>query len=132
MNSKREFEILNGGAEIEVTLNDGRTEKVKVLDIPVRRRAEIGEAIGRGETEEVQLYTGRKLDWIDSLTPESFDKIIEEGHRLNLTKGTAWLKARARINIAADPTGRLAEVVEKANQQMTAALASASPPPSST
>ncbi len=139
MDPKRELEILNGGCEIEIEreVKEGGKlvrllDKVFIRDIPARERAAIGQALATGEAAEAQLYTGKDQAWLDTLTHESFDRIIEEGQRLNLTKGSGWLKARARVALATDTTGRLREVAERANAEIEARIASASAPSSST
>lgn len=94
---QRDFETLNDGAHATVMFsNSDDIEGVKVRKLPIRRMSELGMVWGR-EEQEIALYVERhegKVDsaWLESLTDESWNTLIEEGRRVNFTRFAAYLK----------------------------------------
>lgn len=82
------LEILDGGTSIEVRLriqpgsNEADHENVKVLKVSMRDLPKLAAAWGK-EPREIAVYTGRPDAWIDRLTEESWEQILQEGRRLN-------------------------------------------------
>lgn len=90
-----EIEILMGGREITVAHADGRTETIKVRKVPIRHLDRLGRAWGK-EAEEVAVYADRKPEWVDTLTDESFEQIIEIGRELNEVPFAKWFKRQEK------------------------------------
>jgi len=98
MNEVEKFEAMVGGVELTVKKIDGTEEKIKVRQVPIRRMAQYAVAI-QDEGSLAKLFTEKDDQWIDSLTPESFEQIVEEGERLNSFFFARWI---ARQNARAE------------------------------
>lgn len=91
--------IVVGGVEVEVKYLDDRTERVKVRQLAVKSMDRYLEVFGN-EAEAIALFCERDQAWVESLTPESFDAIIEKIEELNLPLFRNWyrrLMARSEI-----------------------------------
>ena len=86
-------ETLFGGAELEVNLMAGGTEKVFVRQIPVRLMPEMLANL-EDENRLVELFCDRPEGWSDSLAVESFEKVVLEGERLNADFFSRWVQRR--------------------------------------
>ncbi|MCL4181228.1 MAG: hypothetical protein KJ072_26225 [Verrucomicrobia bacterium] len=86
-------ETLFGGAELEVNLVAGGTEKVFVRQIPVRLMPQML-AYLENENQLVELFCDRPEGWSDSLAVESFEKVVLEGERLNSDFFSRWVQRR--------------------------------------
>jgi hypothetical protein len=86
-------ETLFGGAEIEVHLVAGGTEKVFVRQIPVRLMPQMLANL-EDENRLVELFCDKPDGWSDSITPESFEKVVFEGERLNADFFSRWVHRR--------------------------------------
>jgi hypothetical protein len=86
-------ETLFGGAELEVDLVAGGTEKVFVRQIPIRLMPQMM-AYLENENRLVELFCDRPKGWSDSITVESFEKVVQEGERLNTDFFVRWFQRR--------------------------------------
>ncbi len=86
-------ETLFGGAELEVNLVAGGTEKVFVRQIPVRLMSQMLANL-EDENRLVELFCDKPDGWSDSLAVESFEKVVLEGERLNSDFFSRWVHRR--------------------------------------
>lgn len=86
-------ETLFGGLELDATLISGQTEKVFVRQIPIRQMPQMLTAL-EDENRLVELFCDKPEGWSDSLTVESFEKIVTEGERLNADFFSRWVQRR--------------------------------------
>ena len=86
-------ETLFGGIELEVSLVAGGTEKVFVRQIPVRLMPQMLANL-EDENRLVELFCDKPDGWSDSITPESFEKVVLEGERLNSDFFSRWVHRR--------------------------------------
>lgn len=70
------------GKDVEVSHLDGTKENVKVHFLKVSELGEYAKAFEDAATC-VKLFTRKAIDWVDNLTHESADKILEIGHEMN-------------------------------------------------
>jgi hypothetical protein len=89
------FETLIGGKELSVTMRDGKTETVKVLQLPI---ADYPKLLGSLENEEAQieLYCAKPAGWSKELMPASHDAVMEEAERINGDFFSRWAQRRMR------------------------------------
>ena len=117
--------IFNGGAEIEVTFNDGRREIVKIRQLPLRLMAEYGRAHGE-EDKLIALFADRDAGWVESLTQESQEAVIEIGEQLNADPFFRWTRRRLEAARRLEPLNAL--VSASAKSASPSAPAAAIPP----
>ena len=86
-------ETLFGGLEIEVALAAGGTEKVFIRQIPIRQMPRMLAAL-EDENRLVELFCDKPEGWSDTLTVESFEKLVTEGERLNADFFSRWVQRR--------------------------------------
>jgi hypothetical protein len=86
-------ETLYGGVELEVNLVAGGTEKVFVRQIPIRLMPQMMANL-ENENQLVELFCDRPKGWSDSITPESFEKVVQEGERMNTDFFVRWFQRR--------------------------------------
>lgn len=93
------MEILTGGTTMVVKFEDGRPEEtVTVRIIRLRQLQEYGQLIYTGdEAGQVGLFVAKDAKWVDALTNDSAEKIVEEGQRLNADFFTRSAARKARI-----------------------------------
>ena len=88
-----EFEIINGGVELEVELHDNTKAVVKVRQLPLRRLGDYHRARA-DEGALLELLTDKPADWGDSLKAPWDEKIVELGYELNEKRYFNWAKRR--------------------------------------
>lgn len=86
-------ETLFGGLEMEADLAAGGAEKVFIRQIPIRQMPRMLAAL-EDENRLVELFCDKPEGWSDTLTVESFEKIINEGERLNADFFSRWVQRR--------------------------------------
>ena len=86
-------ETLFGGLETDVKLHEGGTLTVFIRQIPIRLMPQMLAAL-EDENRLVELFCDKPEGWSDGLTPESFEKIITEGERLNADFFSRWVQRR--------------------------------------
>ncbi len=86
-------ETLFGGLELDATLISGQTERVFVRQIPIRQMPQMLAAL-EDENRLVELFCDKPEGWSDSVTVESFEKIVTEGERLNADFFSRWVQRR--------------------------------------
>lgn len=109
-----------GGQEIVINRIDGVSEKVFVRQLPFRLFPALMSAMD-DEPAMVELFTDRAKGWSDTLSPESFEAVVETGEKVNADFFGRW-KAR-KLN-------RMQSLVE-ASPVFAAALLGQRPEPES-
>ncbi len=115
MSKENEITTIYDGQDIEVTLQNGTRETVKVRKVPLRQLQLLGSAWGR-EGDEIRIYTQKTDAWVDTLSEESFEEIINIGRNLNEGPFAKWVKRNSRA---------LSVLGEDVNQKMMTAAATA-------
>ena len=98
--------IINGGVEVTVTHLDDTEETIKVRQVPLRHMSEYGNAQG-DEGKIIEIVTNKPAEWVDSLTQESQELLIETGEQLNLDPFYRWTKRRLTANNRLEPLNNL-------------------------
>ena len=80
--SKDTLTILAGGRTLPVIFSDGRTEAIKVRQLPIRLLASM-DARQDDEPALVELYCDKDKGWADSLTHASYHAIVTVGDEIN-------------------------------------------------
>ena len=106
------METLLGRGELNVTKEDGTTEKVDVRQLSIAQFPKLL-AAQDDEVAMACLYTGKDQDWFMSLTMESQEAVIVEGDRINADFFVRWFQRRL-----AKQERLLPGVTEKAIAQM--------------
>lgn len=91
------IETLLGGNEIEVQYVDGRTERVRVRQLPVADYRQ-AQACFDDELSLVALVCGQVRHWAGQLTPESYEAVAVETRRVNALF-FAWLGRQVRAQL---------------------------------
>ncbi len=101
---------LLGAAEYTAIKRDGPSEPIKIKQLPVRSLPAYRMALNN-EVELVKLVTGKDDAFIDSLSNESFERIVEIGEELNRDFFGRWL-ARQKKREDVLPKSSPAETLE--------------------
>jgi len=92
-NTVSKTETLFGGTELVVSLKDGTSEIVKVIQLPVSKFIDFAKVID-DECEMVSLVCNKKKEWCDSLQIEAFELLVAECERINMDFFGRWLQRR--------------------------------------
>jgi hypothetical protein len=114
-----EVQKIAGGVEIEVTYQDGHTERVKIHQLSPIKDFQRYLEVQNNEIEEVELYCRRQSGWAESLTPESFDAIADKGQELNLPLFRNWYRRLKARSEAMNP-GFFTRAIKSASEQTPA------------
>jgi hypothetical protein len=90
------WETLLGGVDYEARKLDGSTEAVRIRQLPVRLMDQYLNVLN-DEPKVVELLCGRPAGWSDCLSNESFEKIVEEGTRVNADFFERFLARKANM-----------------------------------
>lgn len=94
--TEKEFEKLYGEAEVTVTTREGKTEKVKVRTVKYRELFKYLE-LEDDEAALAEFVTGKEDKWVDNLTDESINAIVDKGRELNHPRMVIWLRRRNKM-----------------------------------
>ncbi len=61
-------------------------ETVTVRKVALRQMGRYAACVSQDEAAEIALYTGKPLEWAESLSDESIDALLEAGRDLNLKR----------------------------------------------
>ena len=86
-------ETLRGNVTITVELNDGTWQPVIVRQLPIREM-ERWLSIIDDEPAVAELFASQPEGWSELLPPESIERIVVEGERLNRDFFGRWLDRR--------------------------------------
>jgi hypothetical protein len=122
-------EMLQGGIDFQVAVN-GVVEKVKIRALPMRLLPAYLEIYNRDEPACIELFCDKPPGWSDNLTRECFEKILEEGERLNLDFLTRYATRTVtrRKQVSPPDDALIAKIIESLKPMF---LASGAPSPSS-
>ncbi|MEX0331487.1 MAG: hypothetical protein AB3N64_08710 [Puniceicoccaceae bacterium] len=87
--------IAKGGQELEVQLETGHCETVKVRLLPLGKMPDFF----RGLDDDIfliQLVTGKTKTFAESLNFESGMEIVEKAHEVNFPNALRWSERRAK------------------------------------
>ncbi len=89
------LETLLDGREVEVVhvAKPGESplrELVRVRKVPLRQMQRLAEVWCQPE-KEVPFYVGRDAAWLETITDESFERVMDTGRELNLPFFEKWL-----------------------------------------
>jgi hypothetical protein len=86
-----------GSVEVTVQFQDGRSETVKVQQVPFNKMLDYLRAQD-DECQLIELVTGKPKEWPLSLTSEDFNRIVELGEKVNADFfGQWWNRRLARL-----------------------------------
>lgn len=92
-----ELEMLIDGTMMTVSFRTSepgqiaQTERVKVRKIPICDMDELGRGFGKAK-QEVSIYCGKAVEWVERLDDDSFAAAMSEGRRLNFTSFKKWFQ----------------------------------------
>lgn len=78
-----------GHATVNVTYINGQSEPIEVRQLPLRRMKQLALAID-DPAAVIMLTCGRKEEWVDALTPDSFELLASEADRVNRDFFVRW------------------------------------------
>lgn len=86
--------ILANASPVPVAYRDGRSETLVLGELSIRQLYTFIKHLGGSETPAlVALCAGKPLEWIDTLTDQSFDALVAESIRLNFQRATDRVKS---------------------------------------
>lgn len=85
---------LQGGREMSVTYRDGKTETVKVLQLPIEKYPELLKLWMGDEQAQLDLYCDKTPGWSKALTIESHHALVECAQEINRSFFEPWVQRR--------------------------------------
>lgn len=76
-----------------VTLQTGETETLELRPLPLRKM-ELWLGALTDEAKMIDLATGKPSDWVDSLSPESANDLVQKVEEINRDFFYSWLRRR--------------------------------------
>lgn len=87
-----------GHGQVTVKTITGQQETVLVKQLPLRQMRELALAI-EDPGRVIQLCVGKPVEWIDRLTPDSFEALATEADRVNADFLARWARLqRSRVD----------------------------------
>ncbi len=86
--------IARGGQEIEVQLETGHRESVKVRLLPLGKMPDFFKGLDN-DIFMIQLVTGKSKTFAESLTFDSGMEVVEKAHEVNFPNALRWSERRA-------------------------------------
>lgn len=80
-----------------VSFRDGTEQNIDVRKVPIRKLKDLVNAMAESEGDEIKLYIDRPDDFIDLLTDESFEEVLELGRELNLNAVKKFVARQQRL-----------------------------------
>lgn len=113
----KKMEALFGGKVISVTFRDGRTEEVRVRELPIRRFPDFFTSL-QDEGQLLALVTGQDEETIDKLSDESHEALVEAAMDVNFTRAERWLERQAKLGerLQNNPAVKTAAALQKTLQ----------------
>lgn len=90
--AKGELETILDGSFLDLRfIQDGveKTERIKCRKISIQKMDVLGKVWGRMQLE-VACYIDRPVEFVESLTDQSFEAAMSEGRRLNFPSFKTW------------------------------------------
>jgi len=130
MNEPTELQIILGGVHVEAKMRDGKTEEVKVRQLPTRLLLGKWTTLQGDEAGLVELYCDKPENWDDELLPESHDEIVQIGDTLNRPRFAAWTDSRqAAVSSFKTAEAKLKSLLPSDTSSTPAASSSGEPTP---
>ncbi len=104
---------LNSGKTVQVTKIDGSVEDVSVRLISITSYTQMASLMG-DEAALVCAVCDRAGEWLDSITPASYEKLVEAFQATNGEYFSRWVERRIKMTQLMAPG-----LLEKAVQQST-------------
>lgn len=117
-------ETLQDGTKIQVTFDtpdiETPPEWVKVRKCPRGDFVEFaGALLGHDEIAEAAFYIEKTPAYVNSLSDESFEAVMQEGRRLNFTRFRSWFERKQQLLQVSKVTSReIQAVAEKLAERM--------------
>ena len=124
------LQVILGGVEIPVQHLDGKEELIKVRQIPLRLMPRYGVSQG-DEAALIELFTNKDASWVDGLTQESQERIVELGDRLNIDPFFRWSQRRLDNQKRLGPLAPLLEQASRSQKSAPPSAPAAGTPPGS-
>lgn len=118
-----------GGVEMPVVHHDGKHETVKVRQLPVEFYPKFQQAlVTNNELMLTVLYCDRSVEWVRSLTSQSYSQVADKGEELNLPFFGAWVRRGRARNEATNPgfTAKAEKMMEETLRDRLSSLATGS------
>ena len=127
MSESNQLEVLNGGAYVEVQHLDGTKEKLFVRKVSLKTLPLYASAFGT-EGKEALFYAGNghSEEWLENLTLESCEALIQEGRRLNFPPLERFRDRQRQALKALGIADETEAAVERAVQEQIRAVAATS------
>jgi hypothetical protein len=112
--NKTPLSVVLGGVEVPIKFNDGTDGVVKVRELPMRLMQTYLAVYGN-EPACVALFCDKPDAWVDGLSRESFERIVEVGEELNLvflTRYATRAVARRKLVTPGDEEERMQKFIE--------------------
>lgn len=90
-NQEEQLATLVAANEIEVAHQDGRKELVRIRKVPIRSMDRLAKVWGQ-PAKEVAVYADKDSAWVESLTDDSFEAVMEGGRGLNFSSFRKWYR----------------------------------------
>jgi hypothetical protein len=96
-----------GSKPVNVRYTNGHQEDIEIRAVPVRLMPRLSTAfLTHDEGTLIELYTGKKPEWSDSLTPESVEAVLATGEEMNRDPFAAYAaRTLARSRLLASLSG---------------------------
>jgi hypothetical protein len=127
-NGPSPLETLKGGAEIQVTHLDGSLESIHLRQVSIGQCEQLLLAQGNEPTLAC-FYSGRDRAWFDSLDPDSQERVVVEGDRINADFFARWYRRLAARQDRILP-GAMEKFINRALEEPEAPPAPPAPAPS--
>lgn len=114
-----EFEILADGSMVTVKFAAENTqdEVVKVWKLGMADMPILANAMGN-EASEIAVVTKKPVAWVQGLSDDSFETLIEEGRRLNFTRFSRYWKRQTDLLKAMGQGAAMENAVTKAVEKV--------------
>lgn len=78
-----------GGATVEIQFTNGQSDVIHVRQLKLREMPQFARAL-EDPGAIIMLTCGRNAEWVDALTPESFERLALEADRVNRDFFMRW------------------------------------------
>jgi hypothetical protein len=122
--AQTDLETIQGYKEVTVLKLDGSSLDVKVKKLNLRQLAKYGNVLGDSSLM-VELFTGLTPEAVDEIDPDSGQRIIEIGQKINHPIWTRFVMTHATyLNQLNEVLGEKAKLVKASTNMLAASLSS--------
>jgi hypothetical protein len=120
--AQSDLETIQGFKEVTVLKLDGSSLDVKVKKLNLRQLARYGNVLG-DSSQMVELFTGLEPEAVDEIDPDSGQRIIEIGQKINHPIWTRFVMKHADyLNQLNAVLGEKAKLVKDSTTMLAASL----------